>query len=97
MEDFNKDAWLKQLAIEIGEQSELLHEYGDGLSDLVHCISIEELQKILVYYFPQIKLIEYDRTPTNTGDNSPELASNIAASFRQSQDEDATGTGTTRM
>ncbi len=75
---FDKDVWLEQLAKDIDCESEVISEDGFALK---HMINIKDLESILQYYFPQIKLIDYDRTPTNTGDNSPELASNTTASI----------------
>lgn len=91
MDEFNKDGWLKQLAIDIDQET------GEYPSNGEKIIYIDSLQQILQHYFPQIKLIDYDRTPTNTGDSSPELASNTTATLRQSQDEDDTDSGTTNM
>jgi len=89
---FDKDAWLEQLAEDIERNS--WTEEGSKEGDY---ITIQSLQEVLEYYFPKIKLTQHDRTSTNTGKHTPELAPDIAATLRQSKDEDDTGADFTNM
>lgn len=95
MDEFNKFNWLGKLQDHIHEETATVVFPGLEDCEPISIITIEDLEKILQYYFPQIKLTQHDRTSTNTGDNSPELASHIAAIIQQSEDEDDTGTSAT--
>lgn len=92
---FDKDEWLKHLANTIRDNTAKMAFTRFQSDEPINAITIEDLQEVLKYYFPQIKLTDYDRTPTNTGDNPPELASDTTATLRQPQDEDNTRTSVT--